>query len=81
MLPQIADLIEKLESHRQELLNVLEGLSEEEAQLHSGSEWSAKQQVAHLIHAEPTWLGWAQAVQETPGISVGQAPDEGQIFP
>lgn len=80
MLPQVQDLMEKLESHRRELLEVLSGLSEEEAERHPSGEWSAKQQVAHLVHAEPVWMDWAQAIQKTPGISLGQRPDEGQIF-
>ncbi|MEE8443463.1 MAG: DinB family protein [Dehalococcoidia bacterium] len=80
MLPQVEELLDKLESHRRELLEVLSGMSEEEASRHPGGEWSAKQQVAHLVHAEPVWLDWAQAIQNTPGISLGQTLEEGQIF-
>ncbi|MCL0043989.1 DinB family protein [Dehalococcoidia bacterium] len=80
MLPEILELLEKLSSQRQELLDILRNLSEEEAERHPFGEWSAKQQAAHLLHAEPIWLQWAQAVQDTPGITVGQSPEDNQPF-
>ena len=80
MLPQIADLMEKMESQRQELLAALAGLSEDDARQHPNDEWSAKQQLAHLVQAEPTWMEWAQTIQENPGVAVGQTPEQGQIF-
>ncbi|MBI4311084.1 MAG: DinB family protein [Chloroflexi bacterium] len=80
MPPQVADLLEKLESHRRELLGVLGKMSEEEASRHPNGEWSAKQQIAHLVQAEPAWLDWARTVQDSPGAAVGQTPEEGQIF-
>jgi uncharacterized damage-inducible protein DinB len=80
MLPEIEDLLEKMEAHRTELLVILEGLSKEAAERHPKGEWSAKQQVAHLVQAEPTWVEWARTVHDEPGTAVGQTPDEGQIF-
>ena len=80
MLPEIQELLEKMEAHRADLLTILEGLSSEAAELHPEGEWSAKQQVAHLIQAEPTWLAWARSVHDEPGTTVGQSPEEGQIF-
>ncbi|MBI4339485.1 MAG: DinB family protein [Chloroflexi bacterium] len=80
VLPQVADLMEKLESHRRELLSILGAMSDAEASQHPGGEWSAKQQIAHLLQAEPTWLEWARAVQQSPGADVGQTPEEGQVF-
>ncbi|MCH7705793.1 MAG: DinB family protein [Chloroflexi bacterium] len=80
MRPEIEDLLEKMEAHRTELLAILEGLSNEAAERHPEGEWSAKQQVAHLVQAEPTWLGWARTVRDEPGATVGQTPDEGQVF-
>lgn len=80
MLPEIQELLEKMEAHREELLTILEGLSMEAAERHPEGEWSAKQQVAHLIQAEPTWLEWAKSVHDEPGTTVGQTPEEGQIF-
>ena len=80
MLPQIADLMEKMESQHQELLAAMAGLSEDDSQQHPNGEWSAKQQLAHLVQAEPTWMQWAQAIQENPGVAVGQTPEQGQIF-
>lgn len=80
MLPEIEDLLEKMEAHRTELLAILEGLSKEAAERRPEGEWSAKQQVAHLVQAEPAWVEWARTVHDKPGTAVGQTPDEGQIF-
>ena len=80
MLPEIEDLLEKMNSHRTELLTILEGLSKEAAERHPEGEWSAKQQVAHLVQAEPTWVEWARTIRNEPGTTVGQTPAEGQIF-
>ncbi len=80
MLPEIEELLEKMEAHRTELVAILEGLSKEAAERHPDGEWSAKQQVAHLIQAEPTWVEWARTVRNEPGSTVGQTPEKGQIF-
>lgn len=80
MLPLVADLMEKLDAHRQELMGILGRMTDAEASQHPGGEWSAKQQIAHLVDAEPTWLEWAKTVQQSPGAEVGQTPAEGQVF-
>ncbi|MDO8751262.1 MAG: DinB family protein [Dehalococcoidia bacterium] len=79
-LPQVAGLLEKLSTERQDLLNVLAVLSDEQAQEHPKGEWSAKQQMAHLVEGEPEWLGWALSVYHRPGITVGQPPEVEQPF-
>ncbi|MFH1141842.1 MAG: DinB family protein [Chloroflexota bacterium] len=80
MLPQVAELLEKLQTERQELLKALATFSELQAQQHPNGEWSAKQQIAHLVEGEPEWLGWALAVYHSPGITVGQPPEVEQPF-
>lgn len=80
LLPQVADLLAKLATERQELLNVFSLLSDEQAQEHPNGEWSAKQQMAHLVEGEPEWLGWALSVYHSPGITVGQPPEVEQPF-
>jgi hypothetical protein len=79
-LPTVADLMKKLDAHRQELMGILGRMADDAASAHPGGEWSAKQQIAHLVDAEPAWLGWAKTVQRSPGVEVGQTPAEGQIF-
>ncbi len=80
MLSEVADLLEKLQAERQDLLNILRGFSEEKAQEHPHGEWSAKQQVAHLVQGEPEWLGWALEIYTTPGATVGQPQEVEQPF-
>ena len=78
MLPQVTELMDKLQSHRQVLVNALEKLTEEQAAYHPGEEWSAKQQVAHLVYEEPWWTQWAAAVRKTPG-TVLEGTKEGEL--
>ncbi len=80
MLPQVVELLDKLETERQSLLNDLATLSDEQALEHPNGEWSAKQQLAHLVEGEPEWLAWALAVYHGPGATVGQPPDVEQPF-
>ena len=91
MIDEIRELFDKIDSQRSSLLEVLSGISDEEATIQpkekgtgeEGDGWSVKQQIAHLIHAEPTWIEWADDILSNPGAIVGQEPVENgdsQIF-
>lgn len=77
---ELVDLYAKLADHRRQLLRMLEGMTEEQAEVHPNGEWSVKQQLAHLCQAEEAWVDWALTVLENPGTQVGQTREEGQIF-
>lgn len=77
---ELADLYRKLADHRRQLLRMLEAMPEEHAEVHPNGEWSVKQQLAHLCHAEEAWVDWALTVLEKPGSQVGQTREEGQVF-
>jgi uncharacterized damage-inducible protein DinB len=69
------DLVEKLESHRRELLRQVGEMTEEEAgRRPSEQEWSAKEQLLHLAAFERLWLEWAMKVRDEPGCEVGPPP-------
>ncbi len=69
------DLVEKLESHRSELLRQVREMSEEEAgRRPSEQEWSVKEQLVHLAAFERLWLEWAMKVRDEPGCEVGPPP-------
>lgn len=78
MLTQVKEMMEKLEAHRKVLLDALDKLTEEQAAYHPGGEWSAKQQVSHLVHEEPWWTEWALAAQKAPG-TVLEGTEEGKL--
>jgi uncharacterized damage-inducible protein DinB len=69
------DLVEKLESHRRELLRQVREMTEEEAgRRPSEQEWSVKEQLVHLATFERLWLEWAMKVRDEPGCEVGPPP-------
>jgi uncharacterized damage-inducible protein DinB len=72
--PELEQLLEKLESHRGELVSQVEEMVDEDASRRSEREWSAKEQLAHLAAFERLWLGWAMKVCEEPGSEVGPPP-------
>jgi uncharacterized damage-inducible protein DinB len=91
MIDEIRELFDKIASQRKSLLDVLSSISDKEATIkpndkgtgEEGDGWSVKQQIAHLIHAEPTWIEWADSILTNPGAVVGQEPVEdgdSQIF-
>ncbi len=79
--PELEELIEKLGSHRQELLSQVERMSEEEAGRRSGQEWSAKEQLVHVAAFERLWLQWAMEVRDQPGCEVGPPPPNPESYP
>ena len=91
MIDEIRELFDKIASQRKSLLDVLSSISDKDATIkpkdkgtgEEGDGWSVKQQIAHLIHAEPTWIEWADSILTNPGAVVGQEPVEdgdSQIF-
>ncbi len=69
---ELDELLQKLESQRQELVGQVRQMTEEEASRRpSEGGWSAKEQVAHLATYERLWLGWTMTVRDEPGSEVG----------
>jgi uncharacterized damage-inducible protein DinB len=65
--PELEELLQKLDSHRRELVGQVEGMTEEEAgRRPSEGEWSAKEQLVHLATFERLWLEWAMKVRDEP---------------
>ena len=79
MVPhELQDLLERMESHREELLRQVLGLAEDEAaQRPAEGEWSVKEQLYHLIEGEESWVRWALMARELPGSEVGPLPGTG----
>jgi len=72
---QLEELVDKLESHRRELVSQVQAMSEAQAARRpSGQEWSAKEQLAHLAAFERLWLEWTMKVRDEPGCEVGPPP-------
>ncbi len=72
----IAELFRKLHEERQNLLRVLGRLDDTRAErqplnAEGGREWSAKQQLPHLLHGERMWLGGAHDAVARPGQPAG----------
>ncbi len=78
---ELQELLEKLESHRQELVSQVQGMTEEDAGRRSGRDWSAKEQLVHLAAFERLWLGWAMSVRDDPGCEVGPPPPNPPAYP
>ena len=56
---QLDELVQKLESHRRELVTQVQNMGEEQAgHRPSEQEWSAGEQLAHLAAFEKLWLQW-----------------------
>jgi uncharacterized damage-inducible protein DinB len=79
---ELEELLEKLESHRQELVSQVQEMSEEEAgrRLAKG-EWSAKEQLVHLAAFERLWREWAMKVRDEPGSEVGPPAPNPPAYP
>jgi len=79
---ELEELLEKLESHRRELVHQVEEMTEEEAgRRPSEGEWSAKEQLVHLATFERLWLEWAMKVRDEPGCEVGPPPPNPPAYP
>jgi uncharacterized damage-inducible protein DinB len=79
---ELEDLLEKLESHRRELVDQVQEMTEEEASRRpSEGEWSAKEQLVHLATFERLWLEWAMKVRDEPGSEVGPPPPNPPAYP
>jgi len=53
---ELEELLQKLESHRRELVHQVQEMTEEEAgRRPSEGEWSAKEQLVHLAAFERLW--------------------------
>ena len=69
---ELEELLQKLESHRRELVHQVQEMTEEEAgRRPAEGEWSAKEQLVHLAAFERLWLEWAMKVRDEPGCQVG----------
>jgi uncharacterized damage-inducible protein DinB len=80
--PELEELLEKLQSHRQELVAQVQEMPEDEAaRRRSEDGWSAKEQLLHLAAFERLWLDWAMKVREEPGCEVGPPPPNPSAYP
>lgn len=81
-MSELDELTEKLTSQRQELLDCLAQLDEQKAgQRPAQSEWCAKEQLAHLVQMEKSWVGWALQVRDNPGCTVGSHGGNPEGYP
>jgi len=79
---ELEELLEKLESHRRELVGQVQGMTDEEASRRpSEREWSAKEQLLHLAMFERLWLEWAMKVRDEPGCEVGPPSPNPASYP
>jgi uncharacterized damage-inducible protein DinB len=80
--PELEELLQKLEAHRQELVRQVREMSEEEAgRRPSEDQWSAKEQLVHLATFERFWREWAMQVRDEPGCQVGPPPPNPPAYP
>lgn len=79
---ELEELLQKLDSHRRELVSQVQEMSEEEAgRRPAEGEWSAKEQLVHLAAFERLWLEWAMKVRDEPGSEVGPPPPNPSAYP
>lgn len=79
---ELEDLLQKLESHRGELVSQVQEMSEEEASRRlAEGEWSAKEQLVHLAAFERLWREWSMQVRDQPGCEVGPPPPNPPAYP
>jgi uncharacterized damage-inducible protein DinB len=79
---ELEELLQKLESQRQELVHQVQEMTEEEASRRpSGGDWSAKEQLVHLAAFERLWLQWALKVRDEPGCEVGPPSPNPPAYP
>jgi uncharacterized damage-inducible protein DinB len=80
--PELEELLEKLETQREQLIDALRLMAEEEASRRpSERAWSAKEQLLHLATFERQWLEWSMAVRDRPGCEVGPPPPNPEAYP
>jgi uncharacterized damage-inducible protein DinB len=80
--PELEELLEKLETQREQLIGALRLMAEEEAARRpSERAWSAKEQLLHLAAFERQWLEWSMAVRDRPGCEVGPPPPNPEAYP
>jgi hypothetical protein len=72
----IRELLDKMASHREQLLAQAEALSEQDAEwapadAEGEAQWSAKQQLAHLAEMETAYRAWVEAAlrEDDPDVS------------
>jgi uncharacterized damage-inducible protein DinB len=79
---ELEELLEKLESHRRELVSQVQEMTEEEVSRRPAEgEWSAKEQLVHLAAFERLWREWAMKVRDEPGCEVGPPPPNPAAYP
>jgi uncharacterized damage-inducible protein DinB len=79
---ELEELLQKLESHRRELVHQVKEMTEEEAgRRPSEGEWSAKEQLVHLAAFERLWLEWAMKVRDESGSEVGPPSPNPPAYP
>jgi uncharacterized damage-inducible protein DinB len=79
---ELEELLEKLESHRRELVRQVQKVTGEEAgRRRSEGQWSAKEQLMHLAAFEKLWREWATKVRDEPGCEVGPPPPNPPGYP
>lgn len=79
---ELEELLQKLESHRGELVRQVQEMSEEEAgRRPAEGEWSAKEQLVHLAAFERLWREWSMQVRDQPGCEVGPPPPNPPAYP
>lgn len=79
---ELEDLLQKLESHRSDLLRQAEAMTEEQAgRRPSEDAWSVKEQLTHLAAFERLWLGWAMKVRDEARCEVGPPPPNPAAYP
>jgi hypothetical protein len=72
----VRELIDKMSSHREQLIAQAEALSEEDAEwapadAEGEAQWSPKQQLAHLAEMETAYRAWVEAAlkEDAPDVS------------
>jgi uncharacterized damage-inducible protein DinB len=79
---ELEELLQKLASHRRELVHQVQEMSEEEAgRRPAEGEWSAKEQLVHLAAFERLWREWSVQVRDQPGCEVGPPPPNPPAYP
>ena len=79
---ELEELLEKLESQREQLVGQVRQMTEEGAgRRPSERQWSAKEQLLHLATFERQWLEWAMTVRDEPGSEVGPPPPNPEAYP
>jgi hypothetical protein len=80
---EISELKQKMRDQRDQLLALLEPLSEAEAERPTTGEgeWTAKQQMSHLCEMETTYRAWVRRALEEPGGNIDRVAGEPPAIP